>query len=245
MGKLYIVGLGPGAYEQMTLEAINALAESNPIVGYTVYIDLIKDYFKGKDYLTTPMKKEEDRCRMALEAAQVKESVAMVCSGDCGIYGMAGLLYTMKKDYPEVTLEVIPGITASVGGAALLGAPLSHDFATISLSDLLTPWDLIEKRLLLAAEADLVICLYNPSSKKRSDYLQKACDLLLLHKGGETACGIAVNVGRSGEFTKVMTLKELREEKVDMFTTVFIGNSNTQLMEGKMITPRGYAYERK
>ena len=153
---------------------------------------------------------------------------------------MAGLMYEVGVDYPEVELEIIPGVTAATGGAAVLGAPLIHDFCLISLSDLLTPWEKIEARLLGASQADFVICLYNPSSIKRHDYLQKACDLMMRYKSPETVCGIVSNIAREGETSRVMTLKELRDTKVDMFTTVFIGNSQTKEINGKMVTPRGY-----
>ncbi|MDO4634175.1 MAG: precorrin-3B C(17)-methyltransferase [Eubacteriales bacterium] len=240
MGKIYVVGIGPGAYEQMTMRAADALRACDVIVGYTVYVDLVKDHFADKEFLTTPMKKEVDRCVLAFEEARKGKTVAMICSGDAGVYGMSGLMLEIGKDYPESEVEVIPGVTAAIGGAAVLGAPLIHDFALISLSDLLTPWEKIEKRLLLASEADFVICLYNPSSKKRHDYLQKACDLMMQHKSPETVCGTVLNIGRDGEEMKVMTLKELRDTKVDMFTTVFIGNSETKEINGRMVTPRGY-----
>ena len=164
----------------------------------------------------------------------------MICSGDAGVYGMAGLMYEVGVRYPNVELEIIPGVTAALGGGAVLGAPLIHDFCLISLSDLLTPWEKIEKRLLAASEADLSICLYNPSSKKRHDYLMKACDLMMQYKSPETVCGIVGNIAREGEFSRVMTLKELRDTQVDMFTTVFVGNSQTKEINGKMVTPRGY-----
>lgn len=166
----------------------------------------------------------------------------MICSGDAGVYGMSGLMLEIGVDYPEVEVEVIPGVTAATGGAAVLGAPLIHDFALISLSDLLTPWEKIEKRLLLASEADFVICLYNPSSHKRKDYLQKACDLMLQHKAPETVCGLVQNIGREGETYHILTLQELRDTQVDMFTTVFVGNSMTKEINGKMVTPRGYRH---
>lgn len=182
--------MGPGAYEQMTIKAVRVLESCDVIVGYTVYVDLLKEYFPEKTYLTTPMKQEIKRCEMAFEEAQTGKSVAMVCSGDAGIYGMAGLIYEIGEAYPDVEIEIIPGVTAAMGGGAVLGAPLGHDLAIISLSDLLTSWELIEKRLLKAAEADLVICLYNPSSRKRSDYLKKACELMLTYKSAETVCGV-------------------------------------------------------
>ena len=190
MNKLYVIGIGPGEYEQMTLKAIHAMEKSEVIIGYTVYVDLVKEHFPGKEFLTTPMKKEVDRCVMAFEEAKKGKVVSMICSGDAGVYGMSGLMYEVGVNYPEVELEIIPGVTAATGGAAVLGAPLIHDFCLISLSDLLTPWEKIEARLLAAAEADFVVCLYNPSSKKRSDYLQKACDLMMQYKSPETVCGI-------------------------------------------------------
>lgn len=224
----------------MTVRAINALKASDTIIGYTVYVDLVKEHFPGKEFMTTPMKKEVDRCVMAFQEAMKGKTVSMICSGDAGVYGMSGLMYEVGKDYPQVELEIIPGVTAATGGAAVLGAPLIHDFCLISLSDLLTPWEKIESRLLHASEADFVICLYNPSSKKRHDYLMKACDLMMRYKKEDTVCGIVGNIGREGESMKVMTLKELRDTSVDMFTTVFVGNSQTREINGKMVTPRGY-----
>lgn len=240
MNKICVVGIGPGNYEEMTLRAANALNASDVIIGYTVYVDLVKEHFAGKEFLTTPMKKEVDRCVMAFEEAKKGKVVSMICSGDAGVYGMAGLMYQVGADYPEVELEIISGTTAATAGAAVLGAPLIHDFCLISLSDLLTPWEKIESRLLHAAEADFVICLYNPSSRKRHDYLQKACDLMLRHKAEDTVCGLVGNIGREGEHSRILTLKELRDTQVDMFTTVFIGNSQTRNLHGKMVTPRGY-----
>lgn len=240
MNKLYVIGIGPGEYEQMTLKAIHAMEKSEVIIGYTVYVDLVKEHFPGKEFLTTPMKKEVDRCVMAFEEAKKGKVVSMICSGDAGVYGMSGLMYEVGVNYPEVELEIIPGVTAATGGAAVLGAPLIHDFCLISLSDLLTPWEKIEARLLAAAEADFVVCLYNPSSRKRSDYLQKSCDLMMQYKSPETVCGIVSYIGRDGEHYEVMDLKTLRDTKVDMFTTVWVGNSQTKEINGKMVTPRGY-----
>lgn len=236
------MGIGPGAYEKMTMEAAEALKNSDVIIGYTVYVDLVKNHFPGKEFLTTPMKKEVDRCVLAFEEAKKGKTAAMICSGDAGVYGMSGLMYEIGVNYPEVELVIIPGVTAATGGAAVLGAPLIHDFCVISLSDLLTPWEKIEARLLGAAQADFVVCLYNPSSKKRHDYLEKACNLMLQFKSPDTVCGIVGNIGREGEASQVMTLEELKNTKVDMFTTVFIGNSQTQNINGKMVTPRGYKH---
>ena len=240
MKKLWIIGLGPGGGADLTGRARAALEESDVIVGYTVYIDLIRAEFGHKELLTTPMRKEQERCEMALELADSGKTVAMVCSGDPGVYGMAGLCYELAPRWPEVVLKVVPGITAACGGAAVLGAPLMHDFCLISLSDLMTPWEKIEKRLRAAGEADFVLCLYNPSSHKRKDYLRRACEILLERKSPETPCGYVREIGRDGEAATVLTLGELQDAQVDMFTTVFIGNAQTQVIGGKLVTPRGY-----
>lgn len=240
MSKIYVTGLGPGAANQMTIRAKKVLEKCPVIIGYTVYIDLIREKFPDKIFLSTPMRREADRCRMAFAEAQKGQDVAMVCSGDAGIYGMAGLICEIGKDYPDVGIEVVPGITAASGGAAVLGAPLMHDFAVISLSDLLTPWEKIEKRIRAAAEADFVICIYNPSSKKRADYLKKACGMILEYRKPETVCGIVRNIGRDGESYEILPLERLQDTQADMFTTVFIGNSNTMELNGRMVTPRGY-----
>ena len=227
----------------MTIRAAQALRDCDVIVGYTVYVDLVKEHFPDKEFRTTPMRREIERCRLAFAIASEGKTVAMICSGDAGVYGMAGLMLEIGEEYPQIGVEIIPGVTAALSGAAVLGAPLIHDFCLISLSDLLTPWETIEKRLLAASEADFVICLYNPSSHKRSDYLQKACDLLLRSRKPETVCGIVRNIGREGEESTVLTLRELRETKVDMFTTVLIGSSQTRELNGHMVTPRGYRNE--
>ena len=244
MNKIYVIGIGPGSYEQMTIKAAEALKKCDVIVGYTVYVDLLREYFGEKEFLTTPMRQEVRRCEMAFEEAAKGRTTAMVCSGDAGIYGMAGLMYEIGEKYPDIELEIIPGVTAAIGGAAVLGAPMSHDCCLISLSDLLTPWEKIEKRLLAAAQADFVICLYNPSSKKRADYLDKACDLMLRYKSEDTVCGVVKNIAREGEAMQILSLKELQKTAVDMFSTVFIGNCDTKVIDGKIVTPRGYRYER-
>lgn len=238
--KIYVVGLGPGEWNQMTQKSLDALAECDVITGYEVYVDLVRERFAHKKLLSTPMKKEAERCRMAIEEALKGQTVAMVCSGDAGVYGMAGLMYEVAQQYDPVEIEIISGITAACSGAAVLGAPLIHDFAVISLSDLLTPWERIEKRIECAAMADFVICLYNPSSHKRKDYLQKACDIILKHRTNDNLCGYVRNIGREGEAATLLTLSELRDAQVDMFTTVFVGNSQTKEISGKMVTPRGY-----
>ena len=233
------MGIGPGAADQMTVRALRALEGCDVIAGYGVYVDLVKPMLPDKEYLTTPMKKEAERCRMAIDCALTGKTVAMISSGDAGVYGMAGLIYELA-DGKELEVEVIPGVTAALSGGAVLGAPLTHDFAVISLSDLLTPWEKIEKRLECAAQADLCVALYNPSSILRADYLKRACEILMRHAAPETVCGIVKNIGREGEEMQLMTLEELADTRVDMFTTVFIGNRQTKVIGGKMITPRGY-----
>lgn len=240
MKKIYVVGLGPGGGKQMTGEAYTALEQSEVIVGYPVYLDLIRDTFPDKIYKSTPMKQEVERCRMAFGEAMQGKITAMVCSGDAGVYGMAGLMLQISSEFPEIDVEIVPGITAAIGGAAVLGAPLMHDFAVISLSDLMTPWDKIEIRLRAAAMADFVICLYNPSSKKRRDYLEKACKIMKEFKKPETICGLVRNIGRKEETSQILTLEELEHTETDMFTTVFIGNAQTMCLNHKMVTPRGY-----
>lgn len=244
MGKLFLVGLGPGSREQMTLQALQALEASDVLVGYTVYIDLVKGWYPDKETYTTPMTQELERCRWALEAAGSGKTVSMLCSGDAGVYGMAGPVLELSTEFPEVEIEVVPGATAALSGAAVLGAPLMHDFCVISLSDLLTAWATIEKRLRCAGEGDFSICLYNPSSKKRKDYLRRACDILLESRSGDTVCGWVRMIGREGQQKAVLTLDKLREAELDMFTTVFIGNSTTRRLGDYMVTPRGYERKR-
>lgn len=240
MNKLYVVGLGPGNPAQMTYQARAALDEAEVLCGYTVYTDLVAPLYPGKPVLTTPMRREIDRCRMALERAAGGETVAMVCSGDAGVYGMACLIYQLAGEFPPVDIEIVPGVTAALSGAAVLGAPLSHDFCVISLSDLLTPWEQIARRLRAAAEADFCIALYNPASRKRADYLRRACDILLEKKAPETVCGYVRNIGREGQQAQILSLAELREAQLDMFCTAFVGNGQTARLAGRMVTPRGY-----
>lgn len=241
--KIYIIGMGPGKEEMMTGEAIQALENSDVIIGYTVYVKLLGERFAGKEMLTTPMRQETERCRLCFEEAAKGKQVALICSGDAGIYGLASLMYEMGKEYPKTELIVIAGITAASSGAAVLGAPLNHDFCVISLSDLLTPWEKIEKRLVTAAEGDFAIAIYNPSSHKRKEYLMRACDILLRVIEEDRPCGYVANIGREGTRAVTCTLKELRETQVNMFTTVFIGNSGSELINGKLITKRGYQFE--
>lgn len=234
------MGIGPGEYGKMTMEAAQVLKSCEVIAGYTVYVELVKRYLPEKEYLVTAMTKETERCRMALEAADAGRTTAMVCSGDAGVYGMAGILLEMGEQYPQVEICMIAGVTAALSGAAALGAPLGHDFAVISLSDLMTPWEKIAQRLRGAAMADFVICLYNPASRKRKDYLKKACDIVMEYQSPDTVCGYVRNIGRAGEESGIVTLHELANVQADMFTTVFIGNTQTKWIGGRMVTPRGY-----
>lgn len=242
VNKLYIVGIGAGNYDGMTLAAVKALEASSVIVGYTVYCELVRPFFPDKKYVSTPMTGELERCRLALWSAAGGETTAVICSGDAGIYGMASPVLELAEN-SRVEIEIIAGVTAASSGAALLGAPLGHDFAVISLSDLLTPLELIDRRVECAAMCDMCVALYNPSSKKRSDYLRRACDITLRFKSPETVCGIAKNIGRAGETAEIMTLSALRGRSADMFTTVFIGSSRTRAINGRMVTPRGYGHE--
>ncbi len=242
--RIYVVGMGPGREDMMTGEAITVLEQADVIIGYTVYLKLLGERFQGKEMLSTPMKQETERCLLAFEEAMKGKRVALICSGDAGIYGMASLMFEIGKTYPEIEIEVIPGITAASSGAAVLGAPLNHDFCVISLSDLLTPWEKIEKRLIAAAEGDLAMAIYNTSSHKRNDYFRKAWDILLRYLEEERACGYVENIGRDGTKTETCTLKELRDREVNMFTTVFIGNAGSEIVNGKLITKRGYQIER-
>ncbi len=238
--NIYVVGIGPGYEEMMSDQAKRVLEESDVIVGYGIYLDLLEARFREKELLSTPMRQEVQRCRMCFEEARKGKKTALICSGDAGVYGMASLMYEIGSEYPDCELTIIPGITAANSGAAVLGAPLNHDYCVISLSDLLTPWEAIEKRLIAAAEGDFCIALYNPSSHKRADYLKRACEILLGKMEEERACGWVENIGREGMKSKTCTLKELKDERVNMFTTVFIGNSQSEIREGKIITKRGY-----
>ena len=240
MGKVTVVGIGPGNGENMTFLADLALKNCQVLAGYTVYVNLVKDRYPGKEIITTPMTGEAKRCRMALDSARAGKQVAMVCSGDSGVYGMAGLLYELRGDEKEPEIEVVPGLTAALSGGALLGAPLTHDFCVLSLSNRLTPWELIEKRLDAAAAGDYTLVLYNPASGARPDTLRLACERLLRVLPGDRPCGIARNIGREGERWELLTLEQLRDYPADMFCTAFVGNSATQIIGGKLVTPRGY-----
>ncbi|MEG0875176.1 MAG: precorrin-3B C(17)-methyltransferase [Clostridiales bacterium] len=241
MQKFYVVGIGPGDPDQMTVKARKVMEEVDIIAGYGTYINLVKPLYPQKEYLQTGMTGEVKRCQMALEEAKKGKTVAMISSGDPGIYGMAGLVLEIAQGMNlEIEVETVPGITAAASGASLLGAPLMHDFAVISLSDRLTKWELIQTRLKYAAAADFIIVLYNPRSKGRPTLLADARDIFLKHKKEDTPVGIVKNIGREGEEVILTNLKDMNIEDVDMFSTVFIGNEQTYIKDNKMITPRGY-----
>ena len=239
MGKLYIVGFGPGDAGNMTALCRRRLNESDVIAGYAGYVKLLRPLFPDKDFRETGMTGEAERCRAAIELAKSGKTVSVVSSGDSGVYGMASLIFELAADTP-LEIEVVPGVTAAVSGAALLGAPIGHDFAVISLSDLLTPWETIAKRLRAAASGDFAVCLYNPGSHKRAGHLRDACGILLETIPADRLCGIARNIGRDGQCVSLTTLGELRGVRADMAETVFIGNSQTRNIGGRMVTPRGY-----
>ena len=239
MNKLFLVGIGPGSADGMTQAAKAALEQSEVLFGYTVYLDLVRQQYPDKETYTTPMTRELERCRWAIDRAAEGKTVAMLCSGDAGVYGMAGPVLELAEG-KDIEIEVVPGVTAALSGAAILGAPLMHDFCVISLSDLLTPWEVIERRLRSAAAGDFSIALYNPRSKKRPDHLRRACEILLEEKSPDTVCGWVKNIGRPGQCHGLATLKDLGSLELDMFTTVFIGASTTKNVNGRMVTPRGY-----
>ena len=236
MGKLYVIGIGPGGLDEMTLRAVKAIEESDIIVGYTKYIEMVKDLIKDKEIFKTGMRGEEERCREALELSKDKK-VALISTGDSGIYGMAGLILEMRKDE---NVEIIPGITASSAAGSVLGAPLMHDNCNISLSDLMTPYEDIKKRVRLAAEGDFVISLYNPKSKGRPHYLRECVDIIKEFRGEETPIAVVRNALREGESKEILALKDFNDEVVDMFSIVIIGNSKSYIKDGYFVTPRGY-----
>lgn len=236
MGKLYIIGIGPGGILHMSLKAKAAIEESNMVVGYSRYIDFVKPLLTGKEIFSNGMKGELDRCKKALELSH-DNIVSIISTGDSGIYGMAGLILELKKDEE---IEIIPGITAASAAGSLLGAPLMHDNCNISLSDLMTPYELIKKRVVLAAEGDFVISFYNPKSKGRPFYLSECFDLIRQYRSGDTPVGIVKNALREGQEVKICTIDTFCNNDADMFSIVIVGNSQTFVKQGLMITPRGY-----
>ena len=238
---IYVIGIGPGSRDLMTQEAIAAMEDAEVIVGYKTYIKLVEEFIKDKEVVQNGMRKEVDRCQDAIDIAKTGKKVAVISSGDAGIYGMAGLILELiTKQNLDIPVKVVPGVTASIGAAAVLGAPIMHDFCHISLSDLMTPWEVIEKRLRLAAEADFVICLYNPRSKGRSEHLAKAFKIMGEFKAGSTPVGIVKDVGRADQEKFICTFDTMDFERVDMTTMVIIGNKSTYIKDDLMITPRGY-----
>ena len=240
-GKLYVVGFGPGSKEDMTLRAVSAIEEADKIIGYTTYTDLLREYFPDKEYKATGMMREVERCKIAIEEAEKGLTVAMVSSGDSGIYGMAGIIYQMADEMGSgIEIVTVPGVTAASSAASILGAPLMHDLAIISLSDLMTPIDLIMKRVDSAGRGDMIIALYNPKSKKRTDHLQNAAEIIGKYRSPATPVGIVRNAGRKDESKIITELGKIDYDEVDMFCIVIIGNSQTYVSNGRMITPRGY-----
>ena len=237
MGKLYVIGIGPGGLEHMTLRAKEAIEESNIIVGYNKYIDMINPLVEDKELFSTGMRGEESRCRKALELSKENNIVALISTGDSGIYGMAGLILQMQEGE---SVEIIPGVTASSAAGSVIGAPLMHDNCNISLSDLMTPYDLIKKRVRNAADADMIISLYNPRSKGRPHYLREAIEIIKEYRKLSTPVAVVRHALRDGQEYKLFTLENFDEEVVDMFSIVIIGNSQSFIKEGKFITPRGY-----
>ena len=238
-GKIYVVGIGPGNMEDISIRAYNILKNINVIAGYTTYVDLVKDEFSDKEFLVSGMKREIERCREVLEVAKAGKNVALISSGDSGIYGMAGIMLEVAMG-SGIEVEVVPGITSTIAGAALVGAPLMHDQAIISLSDLLTDWEVIKKRIESASQGDFVISLYNPKSKGRTEQIVEAREIMLKYKLATTPVALLRHIGRKEENYTLTTLKDFLNFEIDMFTIVLVGNSNTYVKNGKMITPRGY-----
>ena len=238
-GKIYVVGIGPGKKGDMTFRAYEAMEKSDVIVGYKTYTDLVKEYYPDKEIVSSSMMKEVDRCTDVLKMAKAGKNVALISSGDAGVYGMAGIMLEIADD--EIEVEVIPGVTATNAAAAITGAPVMHDYVTISLSNLLTDWELIKKRLELAAQGDFVVSIYNPKSRGRVTQIEEAQKIMLKYKPKMTPVAIVRNARRENEEYVVTTLEEMTKHEIDMLTIVIIGNSNTYVKNGKIITPRGYS----
>ena len=243
IGKISVVGIGPGGLDEMTPRARRAIEAAQVVAGYNTYIKLIESLLGGKKIIGRAMMQEVERSQLAIDEARRGQNVAVVSSGDAGVYGMAGLVVEMILDLPEENqpqFEIIAGVSAVNAAAAILGAPLMHDFAIISLSDLMTPWELIKRRIHSAAQADFVIALYNPKSKRRVTQLDEVQKILLQFRDKNTPVGIVTNAGRSGESKIISTLDNFTREDVNMFSLVIIGNSQTFVKAGYMLTPRGY-----
>ncbi len=237
MAKLYVIGIGPGGREHMTIKAIEAIEDSQAIVGYTPYIDYLENLVEGKELFSTGMKGEIKRCEKAIDLVKEGKTTSIVSTGDAGLYGMAGPILELAGD---IEVEVVPGVTAAFSAAAELGAPVMHDYASISLSDLMTPWEVILKRVEHAARADFILAIYNPRSKGRKDHLSESIDIVLKFRDPKTPVGIVKNSGREGRDVSMTTLDSIDYEKIDMLTVLLVGNTQTYVENGKMITPRGY-----
>ena len=244
MAKITVVGIGPGNYEDMTPSARKAIEDAQLVAGYKTYISLIEELIQDKEVIGTGMTQEVDRCKAAVEAAQAGKDTVVVSSGDAGIYGMAGLVLELVLQLPQDKRPqwggVVAGVSAVQASASILGAPLMHDFAVISLSDWMTPWELIQKRARLAGEGDFVIALYNPKSKHRPDYIYKIQEILLESRKGDTPVGIVTSATREKQQVVISDLAHFTEEEIGMFSLVVIGNSNTYVQDGFMVTSRGY-----
>ena len=241
MGLISVIGTGPGGVDHITPQAVKAIEQADVVIGYSTYLELISPLLEGKRVLSSKMMQEVDRCNTAFDEAEQGASVAVVSGGDPGIYAMAGLIYEIAATRDsKVEIEIVPGLAAVNSCAARLGAPLMHDFVAISLSDLLTPWELIEKRLEAAAAADFVIALYNPKSKRRAEHIARARDIILGHRPSSTPVGIVTAATRDNEQIVVTDLLRMLEEEINMQSCVVIGNLSTFVWRGKMITPRGY-----
>ena len=237
MSKLYVIGIGPGGRENMTYKAVETIKSCDAIVGYKPYIEYLGDFAHGKELFSTGMKGEIERCKVAIEMVKQGKNTCIISTGDAGLYGMAGPILELAED---IEVEIIPGVTAAFSAAAELGSPIMHDYASISLSDLLTPWEVIEKRLEKASEADFVITIYNPKSKGRKDHLNNAFGIISKYRNGSTPVGIVKDSGRPGTEKIITTLDNIDYEQIDMLCVVIIGNSNTFIKGDKIITPRGY-----
>ena len=243
MKKISVVGIGPGGLDEMTPKARKAIENAEVVAGYNTYIKLIEKILVGKKIIGRAMMQEVERSQLAIQESLTGQNVAVISGGDAGVYGMAGLVLEMILDLPEENrpqIEIIAGVSAVNAAAAILGAPLMHDFAIISLSDLMTPWELIKKRVRSAAQSDFVIALYNPKSKRRVKQLDEVQNILLQFREKNTPVGIVTNAGRDGESKIISTLENFTREEVNMFSLVIIGNSQTFVKEGFMLTPRGY-----
>lgn len=237
MAKLYVVGIGPGNRENMTFKAVDTIKECDVIVGYTPYIEYLGDLVDGKELFSTGMKGEIERCKIAIDKVREGKNTAIISTGDSGLYGMAGPILELAKD---IDVEIIPGVTAAFSAASELGSPIMHDYASISLSDLMTPWNVIEKRIDKAAEADFVITIYNPKSRGRKTHLERAVEIIATYRDGKTPVGIVRNSGRMDTDIIITTLDSIDYEFVDMLCVLIVGNSNTYIRDDKIVTPRGY-----